>query len=478
MSWQPARITEIETNRAAADDSVRLWRARHSVACELCDKSELTPARCARLVARTLTRRSGARLLCELRRAGWLRADFRPSFDVLDGASCPTALRGALREPARLALFGPGGQGSMSDARHAEAIFQRFRSEILREARDYNGLNSAAHRALHHPEVAAHPEVERLLRAFIAECEADLRSRLEEQRRESELVPRDQLERLRHPGSAPPASAVGSVAPNGDKLDRAVPAAGGDGAPSTSQILTALERMQHEFDDALVHFDVARCRQLLTQTLALQSRYAANVPESRVERFRSELARLEARRGEILAQIEQLSTAARRAAQSGDSETVTQSLQRLSSLHAARPYLFTEEHFRKIRDQIDLDAQTHEHHAAARELLARERAVSAEIRQIAESIRVFHRAVRDLPHVDERFRTAEAAYRLAVRGVKSHDREWLAGLILELDALLDTIHDASHQAESQVDKFLASVRAALSELAREIIAIEHETRRD
>ena len=58
--------------------------------------------------------------------------------------------------------------------------------------------------------------------------------------------------------------------------------------------------------------------------------------------------------------------------------------------------------------------------------------------------------------------------------MRSHDSEWLAGLILELDTFLDEIHDESGRAETQVDRFLSSVRRAHNGLRREMQHIAAE----
>ena len=57
---------------------------------------------------------------------------------------------------------------------------------------------------------------------------------------------------------------------------------------------------------------------------------------------------------------------------------------------------------------------------------------------------------------------------------RSHDTEWLAELMIELDTLLEDLEDASGQAETQVDRFITSVRTALHRLRKEIQTIQRE----
>ncbi len=458
------------TSRTSQSDDL-LAHIRRCLLYALNTERELTHAELLRRVTSRLPRARAAALLRGLRRADLLARGLRPAWDVLDGAGCPVALRGEMRELARLALFGPAGQGRQSDSRHREALRQTLCAEIMRECRDESGLRMAAARALHHPGVIADPELESAIRAFVSERESELASRMAQQRHEAEQMPTDWFTRPARP--APPAPAQSDAAP---AAGESTPPR--DHSPSATQVLTAFERMRRDFNDSLVHFDIARCRQILTQAEALHARYPALIPGAGLERFTEELQRLETRRHLLLSEISKLEEAAFAAAREGSTEQVSRALQRLSSLHAARPELFPDEHFARIRARIETASHEHEHRQAARELLARERAVAAEIKHLADGIRAFHALVRDLPHDDPRYLTAEREYQALVRALRSHDREWLAGLILELDGLLDVLHDTTHRAEVQVDRFLASVRAALNELQREIGDISRETAAD
>jgi hypothetical protein len=178
--------------------------------------------------------------------------------------------------------------------------------------------------------------------------------------------------------------------------------------------------------------------------------------------------------GEFGQHINALTDQAIAAARSGDHETVARRLRQLSSLHASRPLLLPGGKFDAIRKRITEASADAEHRAAAEELVARERAVAAEMKKLATIIHQFHVASRRVPHEGPLWAAAEATYRRAVQEVHSRDTEWLAELILELDTYLDEIHDPTGRAEAQVDRFLTSVRAALAQMQGEIRAIQSE----
>lgn len=138
------------------------------------------------------------------------------------------------------------------------------------------------------------------------------------------------------------------------------------------------------------------------------------------------------------------------------------------AIHTLLPGLLPDRHLQELRDEITHGGEEHEHRQAARELIARERVVAAEINQLAAAIHRFHEVARQVPHDAEAYRQAEAAYQQAVRETRTHDAEWLADLMLELDSLLAELHDTSGKAEAQVSRFIDSVRTALIRMRHEI----------
>ena len=183
---------------------------------------------------------------------------------------------------------------------------------------------------------------------------------------------------------------------------------------------------------------------------------------------------MEQRRQQFDAEINALVEKACAAAAAGQHEVVGQHLRKLSSIHATRPQLLNEVRFKAIRDQIVASSEHFEHRLVAQQLMARERLVADEIKKLAEGIHQFHVASRELPHDDERYRTAELDYHKLVRDLRSHDMNWLADLMVELDEMLEELHDTTGQAEAQVARFLDRVRGALRTIVGEVREIASE----
>lgn len=327
-----------------------------------------------------------------------------------------------------------------AEAKRHDAAFQRWCGEILREVRDRQSLAWVSARALSDPDISGDAEVESRLRGFIAEREAELRL-AETAYASSEWTP-------------PPAP-------------RAAPP-----TPSQAQVRVAFERLRHAFEDDVTHFDEPRAREQLGELDAMQKRYANWLDPAGVERCRESLARMIRQRDALRADIEALANRACDAARRGEHEAAAADLRKLSSIHAARPRLLTDGRFAEIRDEIARSGAEHEHRVAAGHLIERERAVASEVRRLADTVHRFHLLAQRVAHDSEAYLRAEREYHAAVATVRSHDKEWLAELILELDAFLDELHD--EKAARQVDRFLSSVRQAHRRLIDEIREIHRE----
>jgi hypothetical protein len=327
------------------------------------------------------------------------------------------------------------------DAKRREATFQRWCGEILRETRDRRSLAWISARALNDSDVVADPELAGRLRGFVAEREAELRLM------EAEYQ------------SRPP-----SYAPSAPRAE--------PHAPTQAQVRVAYQRLLHALEDDIAHFDEARAQEELGELDAMQKRYANWLDPAAVASSRKAVERLARRREALIADIETLARRACEAARRGKGEAAAADLRKLSSIHAARPRLLTEARFAEIREEIAHGGQEHEHREAARRLIERERAVAGEIRKLADVVHRFHLVASRVPPDSATYQQAEFAYREAVKTVRSHDQEWLAELILELDAFLDEMH--GEKAARQVDRFLASVRRAHRQLIDEIREIHRE----
>lgn len=319
----------------------------------------------------------------------------------------------------------------------------------MREAHDTSSLDAVSYRVLHHPDVCGDQILGGMLRAFIAEREGELRMRLAAARAENDLSSRI-------------------------LSDSAAASPGNRGTPSVSQIRGGFERLQHEFEERLVHFDLTTAGKIFIRIEEMQKRYPDAISMAVVGRCRVDLARVDTRRSQFCDEIEQLAKNAIESAERGDHDQAAKALQRLSSIHAAQPVLLPDSRFKAIRDQIEASGEHFEHREAAKALVARERDVAAEIKKLAEIVHSFHDVARRVPHNDPQFLAAEQAYRAAVKDIRHHDKDWLADLMIELDEMLEDLHDPTGRAETQVNQFIQSVRSALNQVIREIQDIARE----
>jgi hypothetical protein len=187
---------------------------------------------------------------------------------------------------------------------------------------------------------------------------------------------------------------------------------------------------------------------------------------------------VEKRQAEFAAEIETLERDATVEARRGDHDAAAKALQRLASINAAQPNLLSDARLRAIRAAIAESGDQYEHRQAGRLLLERERAVADELKRLSAAVREFHRVTRESRQDDAAFRSAELKYREAVTSLRRHDNEWLAGLMVELDELTERLHDPTGRAGVQVERFVESVKSALSQVAREIRAIAQERAAD
>ncbi len=405
---------------------------------------EMTPAEVARTVAGVLPAPLGGWLLLRLAERGWLSPAARLPFDILDSPACPPEFRGPPRALVRLAVFGLPGQGQLSDAKRREAVYQQLAAEIQREGSDPSTLSFVSARALRHPEVQRDPGLAALICNCIAQRRAEIEARQAANRPEAAGGPA----RLRMHEYVPPRTES-----NGSQA-----------------VLLNFERLRHEFEDRLTRFDTTTARDTLQRLDELQKRFPDLISTALVERCRVDLARVEQRREQFEREIEELSASAVTAAREGRHDEASRALRRLSAIHTGRPNLLPTSRFQRIREEIALAGQEHENRQIGRLLVRRERAVAKELRELNEIIRHFGAVARQYPPESQEYRDAEAEYRRAVRDVRCRDSEWLAQLTLELDGLLEDLHDPTGRAEAHVTRFIASVRAAL-------IALRHRIKR-
>ncbi|MBK8913738.1 MAG: hypothetical protein IPM64_03890 [Phycisphaerales bacterium] len=379
-------------------------------------------------------------------------------------------------------ILGHGAAGHRRDSQ-----FHHFCAEIVREAVDERTLDRTWQRLLHADELRSDPELAAMLRSFLEQKRAEIR--------EHARIAAASL------GARP---STGSRLPTGVRIPRRT-AAGGNAKdawedvhpvlpehrphvdaqparlhpapapPTREQLVLARRRDRAEFDEAVGRFDVRAAEMALDRLSELHHR--PGTPAADVEEDARSARRLDALRTRVAhfaGHVDRLAAFAAEALRRGDADVAARFLQRLSSIHAARPALLPQERLDEIRAMLARVGEDEEARAAAAALVARERSVVDELKRLIRTIHRFHDLVRAHPPDSEEFRAAERAYREALGEIRAHDNEWLAGLILELEGLIEELHDPTGHAIHELDHFLDAVRAALRHLASEVRAIQRE----
>lgn len=331
-------------------------------------------------------------------------------------------------------------------AKQREAVLQHWRSMILRETRDLTSVDQVGARALNDPDVRDDPQVAALIRAALAER----RMELLQTQRTRETAPRPM-----HRTDAP---------------DTPVPSL----RTAVDKVPGVFERLAQSFHACAEHGDEYEARAVLARMQALQQEYPGAIPAARLEPFEPQLAALRERLQHLKERVVTLTQRAMAASRDGDGEGAARALRRLASIHAAHPRLLDDARLEAIRTEVIHAAEHHEQRVAAAKLMERERAVAAEIKALGAVVRQFHQAARSLPHNSDGFRRAEAVYHRALLEVRAHDREWFAGVILDLADLLAEWGHPPPAVEDQIDHFLESIRSSLDRIRTEVREIEAE----
>lgn len=322
--------------------------------------------------------------------------------------------------------------------RHSQAVGEKWCSAILRETRDVTSLDAIGNRALNDPEVREDPALVSRIQSFIAERRAELRAREVETSRAE-------------PASSSYVPAAGAARPVT--------------GPSQDRLL--LDRMLDRFRLALLHFDESDANAALAILRELLPKTPTPGKSVTLASLEDDHRRHARERQELLERIDREAGTAVSAAARGDHGAVAEALQQLVSLRAAYPALLSERRLEAVRQSILHASEHHEHRVAARELLERERALTAEIASMTEAIRHFHRIARSVPHNRREFLEAEARYRRVVDDVDAHDAEWYAGVVLEICDLLAAWGNPPPAAERNVEEFLERLRASLQRLRQQ-----------
>jgi len=412
----------------------------------------LSPNELARTVADALPPAVGRWLLARLEAHGWLRPRAVIPFDVLDGPNCPPEFRGRLREVVRLAVFGPPGQGLPWRDKHRMDVYQQLCAEILREAVDTYSLQAVSQRALNHPDVCADALLGSMMRSFVAERQAALH--------DARITPAEEHDETVH----------------ASKLTRGFMSRNLSDFPTRDEVLDNFSRLHREYDGYLSQFEESRAQRVLVKMRDLRQRFPVHVPAAELQRCEEQYDGLLKRAGMYRRQIEDLAARGGLAALHGDGKTANWVIRRLEAVHAMLPVLLTSARLDALRTDIERSGQQHETNEAALTIRRRKQEVVTKIKELAGAIRHYHETVSRLPGEHNAVRRAELNYRHALDELRGMNTEWLTGLVLELETLLEDLDDASGQAQTQLDMFIANVRTALNRLCLEVRAHQRKVK--
>ena len=425
------------------------YYARGTLALErrFAEQGALEPRMAAMTVARALPRDVGAWLLHHLRRLGWLSSRAVIPADVLDGPACPPDFRGPPRAVARLAVFGLPGQGVPYREKHRQDIYQQLCAQIMSSAVDDVSLKAVAARAMNHPDVSADSVLASMVRSFIAQREAALRSR---------LTPGEQQ----------------AQADDKSKLRRAFDATYAGGFPTKESLRASFSRLQREFESHVAQFEELRARQMLDRMRLMRQRFPVHLASSELQRAEEQLDQLLKRAGTYRRQLRTLAEQGAGAARTGDQVTANWVLRRLHAVHTVLPNLLPEPELEALSQSITRSGAEHDLLEVRAEFRERQREIATRIKSLTGVVHTFHQLSLRLPHTDDAYRHAETAYRRALDEIRTMNTDWLSGLVLQLESLLDDLDDPTGEMQSQCDKFIASVRTAVNRLCLEIRAFQ------
>lgn len=320
-----------------------------------------------------------------------------------------------------------------------ERLFAKYCAELVRESSNHTSFEQTKIRILSSREATSDQLLHSMLTNFIAERQSALQAHAWAEHK--------------------------SAAPTSTR--RSTPEEQHSQYVSPKSIAQRLAQLEQQFHDLALHFYETEANQVCDRIGALLRESTDDAAKERLSHYREMLGSMHRRRREFDRHVELVADKAIAALKAGDLESTKRALNRLSSIHAFYPHLLSLDHFTELRERIIHASDEYEHRAAARRLVELERAVAAELKNLAKKLHHFHKLALTLPHDKESYREAEKDYHQVVNEVKAHDKEWLAGIILEFVELLSEIHDPPpKKAARQVDHFVASLRTAVEKLER------------
>jgi hypothetical protein len=169
-------------------------------------------------------------------------------------------------------------------------------------------------------------------------------------------------------------------------------------------------------------------------------------------------------------QIDDLAQRGATAALAGDHETGAWVVRRLEAIHRLLPMLLPSDHLDQLRSEVMRRASEHEQYQASQQIRQRKHEVITQVRELAAVVHHFHQVSQQAQMGDPAYDRAELAYREALATIRGLNTDWLTGLVLELETLLEELDDPGGDLHNQLDRFILNVRTALNRLCLEIRA--------
>lgn len=335
------------------------------------------------------------------------------------------------------------------NTKQRDVVFQRWSGAIQGEARDSASLEQVGARALADPDVHDDPTLQSMIQAELQKCQAEL-----EQDMKDKVASAAQAEPRITSRSEPP---------------KPVP------TTTPEQDVENFDRLVRTLSTSLERGDEKETRAIFAKMQALQERRPEVIPAPVIEDYAQRVEKLRVHIKQLTDEIVELEERAVLASRNGKEQDLARSMRRLTAIHAAHPRLLDEAGLEDVRRAItDAADERREHNVTTKKLLARERAITAEIKVLAAAVHEFHQVACTVPDTNEEFREAEATYLRTIQKVRTYDAGWFSGVVLELADLLAEWSVPPLGAEGQIDRFLDSIDAGLDRIRAEMRKIESE----
>lgn len=335
------------------------------------------------------------------------------------------------------------------NSKQRDVVFQRWRGEIGREARDLDSLEQTSRRAMIDSDVREDAQLQSMIR-------------VEVQKRRAELVQKSQRTKS-SPSTPRTKSADQATAPE------PIPTL------SPMQVQEAFKKLAETLSTSLECGDETETADVLKRMRALQAESPSAISEAAIGAYEQRVQQLRIHIKQLTEEIAALTDEAISAARDGSESPLARSMRRLTAIHVAHPRLIDEPGLEDVRRRIAQAAdERQQRKRTTKKLLERERAITAEIKTLAVAVRNLRGAACTAAPTSDEFRQAEANYLRVIRTVRMYDTEWFSGVVLELADLLAEWTVPPLGAGGQIDRFLDSISAGLDSIRVEMRKIKSE----